>query len=718
MAWNYRYADFDDSGSLDNGTQAEPWKTWASLRDNYAAGDYIYIKQTSARHNAGSTIQHTTACSETQPVVLEGYKTTPGDGGGSAEDNYFQFSNQIEIMPGFILRYMDAEGSPSLGNAYMVRGYSSNLGPFQFYRCRFKNTRTDATVPTLILDDSSSAIDCTIIAPTGETAVELLDSGLLYGCRVDARTDNYVLDSYSFSNSDTSNGIGGSTYKGIGQSFTASRSAVVMAATFDLAYFGSPTGSAYARIYASDGGSPPAPTGSALAESDAFDVSTITARANYTLTFSDGYRLTNGTTYFLTFEHHSTTGGANVPLVYSDGSTPTHGGSMATQNSSYVWSGTTASDLTFQLWVNVEGEGVEIDTDHIVYNYVIRNLIVGAGTGRGISSRLYDPSDYGYQRLIQQNSIYNFETGIELAAGGWNDPIGTTSGKISLLGNAIWNCTNGIVNLDPDRHSAGTHIGYNAIGVTGEAIVGINESQTLNPHQVLLEQPTHTTGDGFGQGGASDEDAYAQGFEGHGGHVTALAFVLAKVGSPTGTLYYRIYKANSQGAWGSLYPDGSVIAEASADVSTLSTSNTLVRLPLHLPFYAEKGVKYFASVEYTEGDSSNYINSRGTTSGAVATNCAEKIVSTGWTSLGAIDLAFAVYTDHLVLTGNPWTDPATFDFTLNATAGAGAILTATFLPDPTLLDATTNAANIGALQARAPGTTHSNSFSAAVTLGG
>jgi len=75
---------------------------------------------------------------------------------------------------------------------------------------------------------------------------------------------------------------------------------------------------------------------------------------------------------------------------------------------------------------------------------------------------------------------------------------------------------------------------------------------------------------------------------------------LSKTGSPTGTLYIRLYSDNND------VPGSALTTIASVDVSTLSTSSTTYTYDYTYQLTA--GAKYWIVLEYTGGSSSNYVN--------------------------------------------------------------------------------------------------------------
>jgi hypothetical protein len=77
---------------------------------------------------------------------------------------------------------------------------------------------------------------------------------------------------------------------------------------------------------------------------------------------------------------------------------------------------------------------------------------------------------------------------------------------------------------------------------------------------------------------------------------------LQRVGSPTGTLSVRLY-SDSANTPGSL-----LTVIGSIDVSTISTTATEYIFDAATPYTVTQGAKYWISVEYNEGNSSNYVS--------------------------------------------------------------------------------------------------------------
>jgi hypothetical protein len=122
-------------------------------------------------------------------------------------------------------------------------------------------------------------------------------------------------------------------------------------AKFYIKKTGSPTGSAYAKIWASTGthGTNAEPTGSAVATSSAFDVSTLTTdMALVEFTFPTPYTTVNTTKYILTLTYNGGDVSNNVVMGFDD-SSPTHGGNRCYSTDESTWGVNTNADTIFYI---------------------------------------------------------------------------------------------------------------------------------------------------------------------------------------------------------------------------------------------------------------------------------------------------------------------------------------------------------------------------------
>jgi len=145
----------------------------------------------------------------------------------------------------------------------------------------------------------------------------------------------------------TSRGLAAPFVPAVGQSFTGAGTYLVYA-LFKINKVGSPTGSAYAKLYAHSGtyGSSSVPTGSPLAVSNAVDVSTINVSFDTLFTFPGPYLLANGTYYIITLEYNG--GDVNNYLSVYFNNSSVHGGNYSELAGS--WTYTSAYDLYFRVY--------------------------------------------------------------------------------------------------------------------------------------------------------------------------------------------------------------------------------------------------------------------------------------------------------------------------------------------------------------------------------
>ena len=97
--------------------------------------------------------------------------------------------------------------------------------------------------------------------------------------------------------------------------------------------------------------------------------------------------------------------------------------------------------------------------------------------------------------------------------------------------------------------------------------------------------------------------AYAQTFTGDGSQLTYAALFVFRSGSPTGNVYAKLY-ATSSGI-----PTGSPLATSDpVDASIFSSdSYSRVLFPFSTPYTLSNGTTYAISIEYSAGDSSNFL---------------------------------------------------------------------------------------------------------------
>ena len=183
-----------------------------------------------------------------------------------------------------------------------------------------------------------------------------------------------LIDSYSEANADTNQILDNVTpfyYTAKGQSFTSGIVATLDNVEFYVKKVGSPTGNAYAKIYAHSGtyGSNSKGTGTALAISDAVAASTIsTSFSLVPFVFSGGERITLVADYYVVVLSYTSGDASNYLSLSSDNSSPEHSGNYAFLSDGSWGSGT----------VDMAG--------FYVYGTPIPSTVQGISTLTGVSS--------------------------------------------------------------------------------------------------------------------------------------------------------------------------------------------------------------------------------------------------------------------------------------------------------------------------------------------
>jgi hypothetical protein len=163
-----------------------------------------------------------------------------------------------------------------------------------------------------------------------------------------------LVDSYTAGTpSDHTTYTGGYIY--IGQSFTCTDAVILDSCKFALKkYKGSPTGSAYAQVYAHSGtyGTSSVPTGEALATSDAFDIASLTTSYQYIKFIFSGANkiILNGSTYYCIVFYNNNGNTANYVSV--ERASEGHSGNGFRSTDGITWGGT--NDFHFYVY----GKGI------------------------------------------------------------------------------------------------------------------------------------------------------------------------------------------------------------------------------------------------------------------------------------------------------------------------------------------------------------------------
>jgi hypothetical protein len=167
-------------------------------------------------------------------------------------------------------------------------------------------------------------------------------------------------------------------------------------------------------------------------------------------------------------------------------------------------------------------------------------------------------------------------------------------------------------------------------------------------------------------------------------YLTRVRFHLKKFGSPTGNLVAKLYAIS--GAYGSAaIPTGTALATSeNLDVSTLTTSYLVKEIGFTTQFKMTASTDYAISLEYSDGDASNYVQVEGAASGTHAGNSSTK--TGAWAANASADLWFYAFsspemygvagervrgiTHEIALTGS-WSGAPNATELISWTAGSG-----------------------------------------------
>lgn len=135
--------------------------------------------------------------------------------------------------------------------------------------------------------------------------------------------------------------------------------------------------------------------------------------------------------------------------------------------------------------------------------------------------------------------------------------------------------------------------------------------------------------------------ARGQSFHGINGDLSAVQFLLKKLGSPTGNAVAKLY-AHSGSYGTSSVPTGTALATSNTfDVSQLTTTAQWIKFVFPTPYTMSSGTDYVVVVEYTGGNVTNQVIARLDGSGA-AHSGNESQYSGSWSAVAAADMAFIV----------------------------------------------------------------------------
>jgi hypothetical protein len=221
-----------------------------------------------------------------------------------------------------------------------------------------------------------------------------------------------LIASYSESNADSYNGYGTTTTV-YGQSFLAPDTyETVDSCIFSLRKFGSPTGSAYAKLYLLSSYSDTSPE--LLATSEALDVSTLTTTpANITFTFTTKSGIDKDGYYLIAVEYSAGSSG-NVINIGNDQSSPSHAGQWIFFTSPN-WGTDTSSDVSFYVYGTLPSTTITENGTSLIFS--TNNINLSKGQNLSPSSLILSNKDINtiQNKLVSPTSlIYSVPISSEL----------------------------------------------------------------------------------------------------------------------------------------------------------------------------------------------------------------------------------------------------------------------------------------------------------------
>ncbi len=322
-----------------------------------------------------------------------------------------------------------------------------------------------------VLSSDMTALDASTMPLKETTAWSINDIVLIRAITANGIEEEYLritsigtaVDSYSETNQNTYQAMSAADFVGAGQTFGTGSGGILFSCKFYLAKNGSPTGTAFAKIYALTGtpGTNAFPTGAALAVSAPFDVSTITtsfALVTFLFTGPNAITLPASTNYGVALEYSGGSAGNEIKIG-RDTTVPTHSGNSFTNSGGGY--GSQSGDFPFYVY-STQGSGYTVTRDlaglyasnaNPVWKKGSTVVKVGSSDGAAAYSG-------GWLRLIGEGlnapyySVYN-RTGIAynaytevLRTGNLNGYLDYTS---SIFGFAVGSSsgTNANITIDP-----------------------------------------------------------------------------------------------------------------------------------------------------------------------------------------------------------------------------------------------------------------------------
>jgi hypothetical protein len=160
---------------------------------------------------------------------------------------------------------------------------------------------------------------------------------------VNSVSSGTVVDSYDISNFDSTIALATVQFAA-GQTFANGSSQILTSAVFVVSKTGSPTGSAYAKLYAITGthGTDAVPTGSPLATSEPLDVSKLSTTVDLvSFAFTDNYTMAAATNYAIVVEYTNGDVSNYIRVGTQQLGSPSHGGNFVYYTTSWIADNTT-----------------------------------------------------------------------------------------------------------------------------------------------------------------------------------------------------------------------------------------------------------------------------------------------------------------------------------------------------------------------------------------
>jgi hypothetical protein len=370
-----------------------------------------------------------------------------------------------------------------------------------------------ANADTLASD--MTALDTSPVVTKGDTTFAVNDMLVMRGVAttgiqeewmriVGSPAATYLFDTYNESNRTGETTIYNDVREFQGQAFLNNNEIVLDSCKFYLQKVGSPTGSAYAKLYACSGtaGVDAKPTGSALATSDAFDVSTLSTSlglATFNFTGAERVTLSANTTYAIVYNY----GGGDVSnqtKISYDG-TPTHAGNLVYSVVGATWN-SHAYDTIFYIYGVLPANTYAVTRDLVGSFAANTNPIWKAGTPVVKQGSSDGASTYsgGWLRLIGEGTNSPYYSVFQRNGVAYNAYVETCR-----LGNL-----NGFLGYSSDLYGIGIgetdkYLKYDP--TNGLQIAGIVNAITVSTTgYVKGGQTAYATGTGFFLG--YDTDAY------------------------------------------------------------------------------------------------------------------------------------------------------------------------------------------------------------------